>query len=287
MVSNFSFLEKDWEQLARIGEMAESVMYKDPNTSIMKLRQFSEELVKNIFILENLDITKTTEAYKRISILKRYSLITNDIEDIENRKTYILDRVFKGVLTSKWRKENVTSSVIELLESINEEKIRLWEQECINVEKEGKKKPKKPQLKSIEEMLVPKEEQPYELPENWEWVRLGDITSVISGGTPKTNIDTYYLNGTIPWITPKDLSGYKEKYISFGDRNITEEGLNNSSARLMPKNTLLLSSRALIGYVAISNNEVTTNQGFKSFIPSICYNSEYLYYYLKSSKEYL
>ena len=287
MVSNFSFLEKDWEQLARIGEMAESVMYKDPNTSIMKLKKISEELVKNIFILENLDTTKTTEAYKRISILKRYSLITNDIEDIENRKTYILDRAFKGVLTSKWRKENVTSSVIELLESINEEKIRLWEQECINVEKEGKKKPKKPQLKSIEEMLVPKEEQPYELPENWEWVRLGDITSVISVGTPKTNIDTYYLNGTILWITPKDLSEYKEKYISFGDRNITEEGLNNSSARLMPKNTLLLSSRALIGYVAISNNEVTTNQGFKSFIPSICYNSEYLYYYLKSSKEYL
>ena len=150
--------------------------------------------------------------------------------------------------------------------------------------------PKKKGELSIEERLeqsiVAKEEEPYKLPSNWVWTRLGDITNVVSGGTPSTSKEEYY-NGNIPWITPKDLSNYKEKYILNGARNITEEGLKKSSAVLLPINSVLMSSRAPIGYVVINRKEVSTNQGFKSFTPSISYIPEYLYHYLKKSKNYL
>ncbi len=116
---------------------------------------------------------------------------------------------------------------------------------------------------------------------NWERVRLGDICEIIGGGTPKTSADEYWGVG-VPWITPKDLSGYDYKYIAKGERSITEIGFKNSSARKLPKGTVLFTSRAPIGYVAIAENEVTTNQGFKSLIcdESKCYN-EYIYYCLK------
>lgn len=139
----------------------------------------------------------------------------------------------------------------------------------------------------LREALIPKEDQPYEIPENWEWVKLGKITDIISGGTPSTEKKEYYENGIIPWITPKDLSKHKSKYIFNGNKNITELGLKNSSARLLPKNSVLLSSRAPIGYVVICKQEVTTNQGFKSFKPSNTYIPEFLYYYLSNSKGYL
>lgn len=123
------------------------------------------------------------------------------------------------------------------------------------------------------------------IPRHWEVVSLGEIGQVIGGGTPSTKKEEYY-NGEIPWITPKDLSGYTKKYINKGSRNITEMGLKYSSAKMLPRNTVLLSSRAPIGYVAIAGQELTTNQGFKSII---CNEEriipEYLYYVLKSSKE--
>ena len=151
-------------------------------------------------------------------------------------------------------------------------------------------KAKKAEL-SIEEKLqaafVPENEQPYPVPENWCWTRLGEITSIIGGGTPSSSIAEYYDGGKIPWISPADLSGYNEKYISEGAKNITTLGLEKSSARLMPEGTVCLSSRAPIGYVVIARNSLCTNQGFKSFLPSKVYIPEYLYWYLKGNKELL
>lgn len=114
--------------------------------------------------------------------------------------------------------------------------------------------------------------------------KLEDITQIVSGGTPSTNIETYY-NGNIPWITPKDLSGYKYKYITEGERSITVEGLNNSSAKMVPQGTVLFSSRAPIGYTAIAGVDLCTNQGFKNFIcDEKNIHNEYLYYYLIQHK---
>lgn len=135
--------------------------------------------------------------------------------------------------------------------------------------------------------LVPVEEQPYPVPENWRWVRLGGITQVVGGGTPSSGNKEYYENGDIPWISPADLSNYNDMYISQGAKSITPLGLQNSSARLMPKNTVCLSTRAPIGYVAIARNELSTNQGFKSFLPSSCYIPQFLYWYLKGNKDML
>nr|WP_307991274.1 restriction endonuclease subunit S [uncultured Niameybacter sp.] len=117
--------------------------------------------------------------------------------------------------------------------------------------------------------------------DSWEDVTLGQLTKIVGGGTPSSTILEYYEGGKIPWITPADLSNYKGKYIAHGKRNITELGLQKSSAQLMPKGTVLLSSRAPIGYVAISTNDVSTNQGFKSFLPNERYIPEFLYYYFK------
>jgi type I restriction enzyme, S subunit len=139
----------------------------------------------------------------------------------------------------------------------------------------------------LEEALVPEEEQLYQVPENWVWVKAGYITDIVGGGTPKTTVKEYYENGDIPWITPADLSNFEDIYISRGQRNITKEGLKNSSAKLLPEKTVLLSSRAPIGYVAIAANPLSTNQGFKSFIPSNAIDSEYLYWYLMRSRKYL
>lgn len=109
--------------------------------------------------------------------------------------------------------------------------------------------------------------------------KLEDIGEIVGGGTPSTKKKEYY-GGNISWITPKDLSNNQSKYIFEGSRNITKEGLDNSSAKLLPKGSVLFSSRAPIGYVAIAGKEVATNQGFKSIIPNNNTSSDFLYYLL-------
>lgn len=121
---------------------------------------------------------------------------------------------------------------------------------------------------------------------NWKHIKLGNISEVIGGGTPSTkNYD--FWNGNIPWLTPKDLSGYNNRYISRGERNITKLGLQNSSARMLPKGAVLLTSRAPIGYIAIAENDVCTNQGFKSIVLKDGYCSEFFYYLLKNNIDYI
>lgn len=113
---------------------------------------------------------------------------------------------------------------------------------------------------------------------------LSKVATIVGGGTPSTkNGDNW--GGEIPWITPKDLSGFSMVYISRGERSITKQGLQNSSAKLIPPNSILYTSRAPIGYVAINSVQVATNQGFKSLVPKEDFDPFYLYYLLKNSKE--
>ena len=120
-----------------------------------------------------------------------------------------------------------------------------------------------------------------------EWIecKISDIGTVVGGATPSTKKPENYENGTISWITPKDLSTFSGRYIQHGERNITEAGLRSCSTQLLPKNTVLFSSRAPIGYVAIAANDVCTNQGFKSVIPNENTNPLFLYYLLKYNKD--
>ena len=122
------------------------------------------------------------------------------------------------------------------------------------------------------------------IPEGWRVGTLDEIAGIVGGGTPsKTNVSFYCENG-IPWITPKDLSIRKSKYISKGEIDITEVGYNNSSAKKIPSGSVLFSSRAPIGYISIARNEVTTNQGFKSVVP-VKAGTCYLYLFLKENTE--
>ncbi|NLI63633.1 MAG: hypothetical protein GX367_02750 [Bacteroidales bacterium] len=122
------------------------------------------------------------------------------------------------------------------------------------------------------------------MPVEWDVKMIQEIGEVVSGGTPKTKEDSYW-NGNISWITPKDLSSFTERFIEVGERSITEAGLKNSSAKLLPIGTVLFSSRAPIGYIAIAKKELCTNQGFKNIICDTRYSSnEFLYYMLKDKK---
>lgn len=118
----------------------------------------------------------------------------------------------------------------------------------------------------------------------WKTVKLSDLGEIVGGATPSTSREEYY-NGDIPWLTPKDLAGYQYRYIGKGERNITKAGLESCSAKIMPKNTVLFTSRAPIGYVAIAKNDICTNQGFKSIVPNDQTDYLFLYYLLKYNKD--
>ena len=118
----------------------------------------------------------------------------------------------------------------------------------------------------------------------WKECAISDIGIVVGGATPSTKKPENYEGGTIPWITPKDLSTFSGRYICCGERNITEAGLKSCSAQMIPSHSVLFSSRAPIGYIAIAQNAVCTNQGFKSVVPKEGTDYLFLYYLLKYNK---
>ena len=121
-----------------------------------------------------------------------------------------------------------------------------------------------------------------ELPQKWVECEMGDVAKVIGGGTPDSHEpENFSTEGGIPWLTPADLSDNKAIHVARGKRFLTKKGFDNSSARLVPKGTVLFSSRAPIGYVAVAANEISTNQGFKSFVCADGISSEYIYFWLR------
>lgn len=124
------------------------------------------------------------------------------------------------------------------------------------------------------------------IPKDWCEKLIKEIGDVGGGSTPSTKIKEYW-DGDVAWITPDDLAKHKFRYISHGKRNITEKAVKDHSLRIYPSGTILLTSRAPIGYLAIAMNPVTTNQGFKNIVPNDGTNSEFLYYLLKNIVEYL
>ena len=204
------------------------------------------------------------------------------IELISKAKSQILDLAIRGKLVPQDPNDEPASVLLERIRTEKEELI-----------KQGKiKRDKKESVifkgednsyyeKIGSEVRCIDSEIPFDLPESWMFARLKHIGEVIGGGTPKTNIDEYW-DGNIPWLTPADLSGYEDMHISTGARTITELGLKSSSAQLLPENSILYSSRAPIGYIAIAANPISTNQGFKSVVPNNSTMSPYLYYCLKA-----
>ena len=196
-------------------------------------------------------------------------------------KSKILDLAIRGKLVPQDPNDEPASVLLERIRAKKEElikqgKIKRDKKESVifkgddnsYYEKIGNK------ITCIDDFL------PFDIPDTWTWARLKNIGDVIGGGTPKTNNPNYW-DGEIPWVTPADLSGYENMYLAQGSRFITELGLKESSAQLLPKDSVLFSSRAPIGYIAIAENAIATNQGFKSVSPYISGMSEYLYYCLR------
>lgn len=115
---------------------------------------------------------------------------------------------------------------------------------------------------------------------------MGDVAEVVGGGTPSTSDDGNFAEAGIPWLTPADLTGYRDVYISRGRRDLSDRGYKASAARIMPRGTVLFSSRAPIGYCAIAAGEISTNQGFKSFVLKGELSPEYVRHYLLGSVDY-
>ena len=120
--------------------------------------------------------------------------------------------------------------------------------------------------------------------EEWKTYRLEELGDIVGGATPSTK-DPLNYDGDIAWLTPKDLSTFNGRFISKGERSITKKGYESCSCRMLPKGSILFSSRAPIGYVAIAETDLCTNQGFKSFIPSSKVDSLFMYYLLKYKKD--
>ena len=182
---------------------------------------------------------------------------------MEQLRRFVLDLAVRGKLVAQ---DPTDEPATALLHRIAAEKKRRYEADEI-------RKPKK--LK-----LVSDAEQPFEPPPGWAWTRLGLIGEVVGGGTPKSKEPSYWADDGVPWLTPADLNGHEGKRIARGRRDISEAGLDGSSARLLPADSVLFSSRAPIGYVAITASPLATNQGFKSVVPYVDGLAEYLYYFL-------
>ncbi|ABS66344.1 restriction modification system DNA specificity domain [Xanthobacter versatilis] len=126
----------------------------------------------------------------------------------------------------------------------------------------------------------------WQVPHSWLWASFGEVADIVGGGTPPTGDEANFTKQGVPWLTPADLTGYRETYISRGRRDLSEKGYRESAARLLPKGTVLFSSRAPVGYCAIASENVSTNQGFKSFILKGDISPEYVRHYLLGSTEY-
>lgn len=145
---------------------------------------------------------------------------------------------------------------------------------------QGKLVPQRNDEPAVEQIGEAPKIEPFAIPKKWKWVRLNAVGKVIGGGTPKTGVSAYW-NGDIPWITPADLGKNHDQIIYSGAKSITQKGLDESAARLMPKGSIVYSSRAPIGHIAIAGNDLCTNQGCKSFVPeSKCISTEWAYYML-------
>jgi type I restriction enzyme S subunit len=176
----------------------------------------------------------------------------------------VLQLAMRGKLVPQYRSEGDAQVVLE------------------RIERTGKKLDRV-QLIGVAKTFGSNVQDWYSIPPSWRWTRLDVLGKIVGGGTPRSDNPKYFAEDGIPWLTPADLNGFKGKRIQGGRRFITKAGLENSSAQLLPAGTVLFSSRAPIGYVAIAGRALATNQGFKSCIPYVEETAEFLYYFLLSA----
>ncbi|EOX0543830.1 restriction endonuclease subunit S [Campylobacter upsaliensis] len=217
-------------------------------------------------------------------------------------KKSLLDYAIKGKLTARFRRENNGLNAFNELEIYNdkikqkrknlEKKLKICEKE-LKLEKDKDKKAlfksqiqilKKEIAKCKEITPLNLSEAPFEIPNTWAWVKLGDICEIVSGGTPSRDKIEYWHNGTIPWVKIADV---KNNVVNQTQEFITELGLENSSAKIFKKGTLLYTIFATLGETAILNIDAATNQAIAALIEAYDYDTKFLMYCLMSMKDYV
>ena len=194
-------------------------------------------------------------------LLAQYDRVADAPDAIPRLRRFILDLAVRGRLVEQDPADEPASV---LLKRIAAEKARMLKAGTI----------RKPRNLTNGETLT----KPFEIPLSWHWCRLDSIGAIVGGGTPSSAVDENFTEPGkgVSWLTPADLGGHSQRYIERGSRDLSEKGLNSSSAILMPAGTVLFTSRAPIGYVAIASNPVSTNQGFKSIVPYLGESSRFI-----------
>ncbi|GMA60301.1 restriction endonuclease subunit S [Alicyclobacillus fastidiosus] len=212
------------------------------------------------------------------STQKTLSLKSIKALEIPNKKLDVQKKI-ASILSSLDDKIEVNTRMNKVLEQIAQIIFKQWFVDFEFPNENGQR------YKSSGGEMVWCSELDKDIPKGWSNGTVEDLGMVVGGGTPSKDNDEFFTTKGIPWITPRDLSTNKNKYIYRGSTDITELGLKNSSATLMPEGTVLFSSRAPIGYTAIAACPVTTNQGFKSIVPKSNIPTEFVYNFLKENLE--
>jgi type I restriction enzyme S subunit len=194
-------------------------------------------------------------------LLKHFDRIAEAPDAVARLRRFVLDLAVRGKLVEQ---DPADGSAGKLLTQIDAEKVRLVAEGRI----------KKPRKLADEASAPPV----FAIPTVWRWVRLDAVGAIVGGGTPSASDPENFAEPGrgIPWLTPADLGSHTGLLICRGARDLTQKGLSSSSATVMPEGTVLFTSRAPIGYVAVAANPIATNQGFKSIVPFVGGCSRYI-----------
>lgn len=200
-------------------------------------------------------------------LLTHFDRLAEAPDAVPRLRRFILDLAVRGDLVAQ---DADDEPAVELMKRIQSEKAR-------RIKSGELRNPRELEFSDDEKSL-------FLLPPTWQWIRLADAGAVVGGGTPPSGDSANFTDGGkgIAWLTPADLGKHKGLFISHGARDLTEAGMRAGSATLMPKGSVLFTSRAPIGYVAIAANEIATNQGFKSVVPYLSECSRYIATYLQA-----
>ncbi|MFO1256813.1 MAG: restriction endonuclease subunit S [Gammaproteobacteria bacterium] len=220
------------------------------------------------------------EELRNLSSGVRKNLNSNDIKNYPIRlpETLNSQRKIAGVLTALDAKIELNNRINTELEAMAKTLYDYWFVQFDFPDANGKP------YKTSGGKMVYNSTLKREIPEEWTDGTLSDLGQIVGGSTPSTDKPVNFSANGTPWITPYDLSNNRgNKFITRGIQDVSEEGMKDASLKKYPAGTVLLSSRAPIGYMAIARNELTTNQGFKSFIPNCGYSTPFIYYTVKGS----
>ena len=219
---------------------------------------------------------RTAIDHIRKDAINQSSLATSDIKNLEILIPSIEEQsVIVSILDNLDRKIALNCAINQNLEALAKQLYYYWFVQFDFPDENGRP------YKSSGGIMVWNEKLKREIPSSWSVKTIDEIAEVYNGATPSTADEENY-GGDVVWITPKDLSNQQQKFIYQGDRNISRKGYESCSTHLLSSNTVLMSSRAPIGLLAIAKTELCTNQGFKSFVPKNDNEATYLYYYLQA-----